>query len=487
MDPLLLKNIVESVIFICMPVLLFVAVYIGHMDYSGFLEKCGFGRREVGLLLIGGLVGIILGPLGLYAVPLFIYESSLLAIDLGGALIPLVLSIYLIRLKKLNLVALSVIVFIISVLTYITTEFRPSLGVVSEFPFFLFPSFCALGLTLIIYRDNITSAVPFAYASTTLGVLIGADIVRIPQVLIGLEQARVDMDLPIAAGSIGGAGGLDLVFLSGLLAMVPLLFLAPFATRHSKASVSPSLAFQTNLERTLEKAEALINDENYNAALYTAVLAVDMKINDMAYKFKINQSPYVILDMLQVHPYIRNDYWLLVNSSKAISKSQYDANRGIVTAKYIIRELEKVEKRLYATNSQRAGAFLIDLGIIFGIMMGFFAVGAFLRVYNLFDILAPETMIWLVAFGLWLWIAQAIYFTIFEGFNGQTIGKRILRIKVTTDEMTKCGFMDAFTRNVIRLLDTVLLLYAISFLIMTIYPKNQRIGDKVAKTIVLKA
>jgi uncharacterized RDD family membrane protein YckC len=486
MDPMLLKNILESVVFISMPVLLFIVVYIGHMDYAGFLEKCGFGRREVGLLLIGGLVGIILGPLGLYAVPLFIYESSLLAVDLGGAIIPVVLSIYLIKTKKLNLLALSVVVFIISVLTYMTTEFIPSLGVVSEFPFFLFPSFCALGLTLIIYRDNITSAVPFAYASTTLGVLIGADIVRIPQVLIGLEQARVEMDLPIAAGSIGGAGGLDLVFLSGLLAMAPLFFLAPRALRHSKAAISPSSAFQTNLEKTLNKAEILKDKGDFNGALYTAVLAVDMKINDVGFKFKINQSPYVILDMVQIHPYTRNDYWLLVNSSKSMYKSEADTNRGIVTARYIIRELEKVEKKLYATLPQRVGAFLIDLAIIFGILMGFFAIGAILRLYDLTDILAPETMIWLVAFILWLWIAQAIYFTILEGLNGQTIGKKVVKIKVTTDEMTKCSFMDAFTRNVLRLLDTVLLLYTVSFYMMIVYPKKQRIGDKVAKTIVLK-
>ncbi len=240
------------------------------------------------------------------------------------------------------------------------------------------------------------------------------------------------------------------------------------------------------MEKTLKKAETLRDKGDFNGALYTALMAVDMKINDVGFKFKINQSPYVILDMIQIHPYTRNDYWLLVNSSKSMYKSELDANRGIVTARYIIKELETVEKKLYATLPQRIGAFAIDLAIIFGILLGFFAIGAFLRLYDLTDIFAPETMIWLVAFILWLWIAQAIYFTILEGLNGQTIGKKVLRIKVTTDEMTKCGFMGAFTRNVIRLLDTVLLLYTVSILIMVIYPRKQRIGDKVAKTIVLK-
>jgi uncharacterized membrane protein/uncharacterized RDD family membrane protein YckC len=493
MDPLFWRNVFEGVIFISMPVLLFVTVYIGHMDYTGFLEKCGFGRREVGLLLIGGLVGIILGPLGLYAVPLFIYENSLLAIDLGGAIIPIVLSIYLINRMKLNMLELglfAVVIIIVSVVTFYTTEFRPSLGVVSEFPFYLIPSFLAMILALVIYYvayEKVTSAVPFAYATATLGVVIGADIVRIPQVLIGIEQARVEMDLPIAAGSIGGAGGLDLVFLSGLLAMVPLLILAPRAVKRSRPNVSPSSAFDDNLRRRLQGAQNALNRRDYESALYSAVFAVNMKINDLGFKFKINQSPYVVLDMLQVHPYTRNDYWLLVNSARSGYKDERTAQRGIITARYLIKEFDRTEKKLYATGIQRSVAFIIDVLIIFGIIMAFFISGAILGIYDLSDILAPQNMIWLVAFILWLWIAQAIYFTFFEGLWGQTPGKRLMRIKVVNDELKKCDFMGAFTRNVIRLLDTLLLFYAISFIIMAMYPRYQRIGDKVAKTVVLKA
>jgi uncharacterized RDD family membrane protein YckC len=394
------------------------------------------------------------------------------------------------KLNEMELIIFAIVIIIISVITYFTTEFRPSLGVVSEFPFYLLPSFTAMISALVIYGllfKKITSAIPFAYATSTLGVLIGADLVRIPQVLIGLEQARVEMDLPIAAGSIGGAGGLDLVFLSGLLAMVPLLFLAPRALRRSKAYVSPSSAFNENLESTLNNAQTKMEKGDFNGALYSAVFAVNMKINDLGFKFKINQSPYMILEMLQVHPYTKNDYWLLVNTARSGYKDRNQAQRGIVTARYLIREFDKVEKKLYATNLQRSIAFMIDVLIIFGVIMAVFITGAAFGIYNLSDILDPQTMIWLIALLLWLWIAQAIYFTIFEGWKGQTPGKRLMGIRVMNDEMQKCDFMDAFTRNVIRLLDTLLLFYAISFIIMAIYPKRQRFGDKVAKTIVLKA
>lgn len=481
------RFVLEGVVIVAMPVLLFVTLYIGHMDYRGFLEKCGFGRKEVGLLLVGGLVGIILGPLGLFGVPLFIYQGSLLAIDMGGAIIPIVLSIYLIKKMKINIPAIFVGIIIIGVLTYMTTEFRPEIGIVSEFPFYLMPSFCAVGLTLLIYRDNIISGIPYAYAATTFGVLIGADIVRIPQVLIGLEQLRAEMNLPIAAGSIGGAGGLDLVFLSGLLAIAPLFFLASRKIRHSRSLKSPSKVFEENLNHTLDLSQQLAKEGDYGGALNASCRAVDMKIQDVRYKFKISQSPYIILDMLQINPYIRNDYWLLLNSSKSMYHSQQDAYRGNITARYIISELEKIEKRLYASFMQRIIAYIIDMAIILGIILAIFTIGALSNLFDLSDLQAPETFVWIFAFALWLWIAQALYFTILEGIWGQTPGKRLLRIVVKTEERQKCGLMSAFTRNVLRLLDAAMFFYAVSFIVMNAYPKRQRIGDKVAMTIVLKA
>ncbi|UCG70735.1 MAG: RDD family protein [Thermoplasmata archaeon] len=479
--------VIQAVVFVAIPVLLFVEIYIGHMDYAGFLQRCGFARREVGLLLVGGLVGIVLGPLGLYGVPLFIYRGSLLAIDLGGAIIPIVLSIYLIKIKKLNIPAFVGAVAIISVITFMSSEFRPPLGIVSEFPYYLFPSFTGIALALIVYKQKITEGIPFAYSTTTFGVLIGADIVRIPQVLIGLEEIREELDLPIAAGSIGGAGGLDLVFLGGLMAIAPLFFLAPRHIRRAEERITPSMVFDNSLKKTLFNVDSMYEAGNYQGAVEGALRAVDMKIKDLGYKFGINQSPYNTLDMLQVNPYLRNDYWLLENASKYEFKTQNDAYRAILTARYIIRELKKVETKLYATSGQRMVAFLLDSAIITGIVISFFYLGGALGVYNLAEILTDQNFIWFIAFIMWLWVAQVVYFTIFEGWKGQSPGKRLVGIKVTSDEHAKCDFMDAFTRNVVRLLDIVLFVYLVSLVMMSLYPKRQRIGDFVAKTVVLRA
>jgi uncharacterized membrane protein/uncharacterized RDD family membrane protein YckC len=479
--------VIQAVVFMAIPILLYVEIYIGHMDYTGFLQRCGFARREVGLLLVGGLIGIVLGPLGLFGVPLFIYQSSLIAIDLGGAIVPVVLSIYLIRIKKLNLPAFVGAVALISVVTYMSSEFRPTMGIVSEFPYYLFPSFCAIAMALLVYRTKITQGIPFAYAASTFGILIGADIVRIPQVLIGLEEIRQDLNLPIAAGSIGGAGGLDLVFLGGLMAIGPLFFLAPRSLRRAEEIIPPSKAFENTLNQSLSHAEKMYESGNFKGALQSSLRTVELKIKDVGYKFGVNQSPYATLDMLLVNPYVRNDYWLLVNASKSESPTQNDAYRGILTSRHLLRELEKLETKLYATHGQRMVAFLLDSAIITGIVISFFYLGGALGVYDLTEIMSDQNFIWFIAFIMWLWIAQVVYFSIFEGWKGQSPGKRLVSIKVTTDEQTKCGYMDAFTRNVVRFLDIVLFVYLVSLVFMSIYPKRQRIGDKVAKTVVLKA
>ena len=480
------RNVLDGVVFLSVPVLLYVEMYIGHIDYAGFFQRCGFGKREVGLLLVGGLTGIILGPLGLYGVPLWIYENSLIAIDFGGAIVPIVLSLYLIKTQKLNIPFFFISVIIIGVVAYLSSDWNPPLGITSEFPFYMFPSFAAIGLALFFYRDKLTSGIPFAYASVTFGVLIGADLVRIPLVLTGMEQLREDMGLPFAAGSIGGAGGMDLVFLAGLMAVGPMFLLAPRSLRRSRKAVKPSEAFDNNLKETLAAAETRLNEGNYDAAYDGAVAAVNMKITDVGSKFGIAQSPYITLDMFRVHPYTKNDYWLLLNSQRQPYKTNQDTYAALVAARHIIRELDRVEARLYASNAQRAAAFLIDIAIIVMIMTGFFIIGGAAGLYDTSSMMDLITSIWFVAFIMWLWIAQAVYYTIFETYWGQSPGKRLLGIKVVNTDYNKCDFMDAFTRNVVRFLDLVLLFYLISIIMMNRNQKRQRFGDIVAQTVVLK-
>jgi uncharacterized RDD family membrane protein YckC len=279
---------------------------------------------------------------------------------------------------------------------------------------------------------------------------------------------------------------MDLVFLAGLMAIGPLLLIAPRTLRRAEKTVTPSEAFEKNLKETLATAEARLGEGKYDDVYEAAVAAVNMKIAEVGSKFGIVQNPYTTLDMFGVHPYIKNDYWLLVNSQRRPYKTYQDTYAALVAARHIVNELEKVESRLFASNAQRAVAFLIDIAIIVGVMTLFFIIGGAAGLYNMSNIWDLLMSIWFVAFFMWLWIAQAVYYTVFETIRGQSPGKRLIGIKVVKTDLEKCDFMDAFTRNVVRFLDMVLFFYLISYSIMNRNPKRQRFGDIVAQTVVLK-
>lgn len=77
------------------------------------------------------------------------------------------------------------------------------------------------------------------------------------------------------------------------------------------------------------------------------------------------------------------------------------------------------------------------------------------------------------------------YFLIMEGIWGQTVGKKVLGIVVVKDDGTPITMGESFIRNVLRFVDGFLS-YLVGFLAMTVSDKNQRIGDRMAGTVVVK-
>lgn len=83
-------------------------------------------------------------------------------------------------------------------------------------------------------------------------------------------------------------------------------------------------------------------------------------------------------------------------------------------------------------------------------------------------------------FLLWL-----VYFTFFEGTSGQTIGKRFAHIRVVKEDGSRCDYSSALVRNVLRIVDILPLLYVIGIILIVVTDKRQRLGDMLAKTIVI--
>ena len=90
----------------------------------------------------------------------------------------------------------------------------------------------------------------------------------------------------------------------------------------------------------------------------------------------------------------------------------------------------------------------------------------------------------------WLGILDFIiyiaYFTYLEGSQGQTIGKMITKIKVVREDGKPIDMNQAFTRNILRIIDG-LIVYLIGAILIWRSNKKQRLGDSIAKTVVVKA
>jgi uncharacterized RDD family membrane protein YckC len=79
-----------------------------------------------------------------------------------------------------------------------------------------------------------------------------------------------------------------------------------------------------------------------------------------------------------------------------------------------------------------------------------------------------------------------VYYVYMEGSRGQTIGKMLTRIKVVNEDGGKINMKQALIRNVLRFFDAIAF-YLVGAILIWRSDKKQRLGDSVAKTIVVKA
>jgi len=131
-------------------------------------------------------------------------QGTTLAVNVGGALIPVALSGYLI--SQINFgVSLPILLGVVTVV--VNRLARPVRGMGIGVPGLVPPLVAALGAYLLCAPEL---RAPCAYIASTLGILIGAD-------LLNLGQIR-QLGAPVA--SIGGAGTFDAIFFSGIVAVL---------------------------------------------------------------------------------------------------------------------------------------------------------------------------------------------------------------------------------------------------------------------------
>lgn len=78
------------------------------------------------------------------------------------------------------------------------------------------------------------------------------------------------------------------------------------------------------------------------------------------------------------------------------------------------------------------------------------------------------------------------YYSLFEAFwNGQTPGKRLLKIRVIKDSGRQITLFEALARNLLRVVDMLPSFYLIGVITMLCNKEQKRLGDLVAGTIVV--
>ena len=90
------------------------------------------------------------------------------------------------------------------------------------------------------------------------------------------------------------------------------------------------------------------------------------------------------------------------------------------------------------------------------------------------------------SWGLLSFAFYIAYYAYLEGTRGQTIGKMITKIKVVREDGSPIDMNQAFTRNILRVIDG-LFAYLIGAILIWRSDKQQRLGDSVAKTVGVKA
>jgi uncharacterized RDD family membrane protein YckC len=138
-------------------------------------------------------------------------------------------------------------------------------------------------------------------------------------------------------------------------------------------------------------------------------------------------------------------------------------------------------------------ALLIDviiLAIITGIITAPFNTPSSISVTNTTGVpmfsVAPNPLAWVG--GLLSALIDFLYFVLLQGAYGQTVGKMAVKIKVVREDGSKISYVDAVVRTILLIIDAIpyFIPYLLGAILIWTSEMKQRLGDRVAHTVVVK-
>jgi uncharacterized membrane protein len=212
-----------------------IVIYLFLRLTEAAFEQIGFDHWHATLAVFGSFIGSLIdipfymGTISSYPGWYIMLASAFapgfsttfhpvyLAINMGGAIVPLIISAHLIFTRRVSASNAGVGVLVVALITYFLAQPVTGEGIV--LPFWVSPTLAAIcGLVL---SRSYCGAPSLAYISGSMGTLLGADIMSIltPGVLPALSPVGLQTSKPLVL-SIGGAGVFDGIFLTGILAVL---------------------------------------------------------------------------------------------------------------------------------------------------------------------------------------------------------------------------------------------------------------------------
>ena len=493
-----LLNISAITVGVTLVPLLWLFLFLFLWEDRAYAQSIGFERWTFWLLTAAVVLSV-------YAeTTLFPFDGDFLAINIGGAVIPLVLSSVLFayfappRSRSLAIflsifaaeaaAAFAVVVLVptpvvqtvgvvavaalatlgavalprslgptkevaalvglssgVLVLTFVVSSTVPGVGIEVEFPQYLVGPIAAGAVAAILgsylYGSETGRAVPLAYAATTFGVIIGADLLRQP---------------PLYASSlkglyvIGGGNYSDLVYLSPLLALaVAYLFLRYMETTHVPASEGIPLdptspygalaeAVRSSFSGASEASLAISREASHAAADQARIL--------LRAPPAPTGQPW---QGLPVPGWVAADQANLDQVSQRGPFERLEAERGAQTARALVGLGRRLTMFRFATIPRRAAAYAIDLLVVVlpAILIWYEILIHAPSVTDALTAAGGPTSLFLLAASYGFIAYAFLYFALLASILGTSVGKWICGIEVRDRAGQKPGFLRSTVRE----------------------------------------
>lgn len=326
------------------------------------------------------------------------------------------------------------------VLTFVGARAIPGVGITESFPYFLVPPTVAgIGAVLLAPRAFPTTraaALPAAFFATGWGVVLGADVLWQPPLYGGGQGGLY---------AIGGAGVLDLVYLSAGLGLLAAWGTHRLLGREGEPMGPPLPAEPPSPTGRLR--EAFVRGVEGSTAASISASAQAARAAALQTRRLLDVSPAAgsrPWDGLAVPGWVVSDQANLESVARAGIADPREALRAWLTARALVRLGERLSRPKFASIPQRLVAFAVDAALLGGGAAAVFVAVVLVTPGGVSADLGSVAL----NTAIYAFVALSLlYFALSELWAGATLGKRWVGIEVRDRALNRPGGLAAFLRN----------------------------------------